>query len=140
MNPAPREEPGALLRAAAKDYLEAILELEGQTPKLRSADLACYLGVTRASVCRAVGQLRGGGFLAGEGKALRLTEQGRAAAQQARERRRFFEELLLAAGVNPAQAKADAGRMKHAVSDESYARLRAQNTGRKGGNKLHDDQ
>ena len=46
-------------------------------------------------------------------------------AQQVHEKQMFFERWLMQAGVAPACARADACRIKHAVSEESYVRLRA---------------
>ena len=86
--------------------------------------LARAMGVTRASVCRAVGSLCESGFLAMEGRLLHLTEKGKAAAMANHEKQLFFEQMLQKAGVAPEQARQDACRMKHAVSDESYLCLK----------------
>ena len=40
------------------------------------------------------------------------------------ERHCFFEEKLIAAGVSPEQAHADAARLEHAVSNESFQALK----------------
>ena len=52
-------------------------------------------------------------------RVLRLTEKGRSMAQQVHEKQMFFEHWLMQAGVAPACARADACRIKHAVSEES---------------------
>ena len=113
------------LHAAGEDYLETVLLLEQEKQMVYSVDLAKRMGVTRASVSRAVGILCDGGFLCVEGRVLRLTEKGRSMAQQVHEKQMFFERWLMQAGVAPACARADACRIKHAVSEESYVRLRA---------------
>ena len=118
------------LHAAGEDYLETVLLLEQEKQMVYSVDLAKRMGVTRASVSRAVGILCDGGFLCVEGRVLRLTEKGRSMAQQVHEKQMFFERWLMQAGVAPACARADACRIKHAVSEESYVRLRA--AGQKG--------
>ena len=114
------------LSPAGKDYLEAVLTLEQQGERVQSVDLSRLMGVTRASVSRAVGQLCEGGYLEMEGRTLKLTEPGRRAAEDAREKQRFFEQMLLNAGVGAARARLDAHRIRHAVSEESYLRLKAQ--------------
>lgn len=40
------------------------------------------------------------------------------------ERHCFFEEKLIAVGVSPEQAHADAARLEHAVSNESFHALK----------------
>ena len=112
------------LSCAGRDDLEAMLLLENSQEKVHSVDLARAMGVTRASVCRAVGSLCESGFLAMEGRLLHLTEKGKAAAMANHEKRLFFEQMLQKAGVAPEQARQDACRMKHAVSDESYLCLK----------------
>ena len=62
------------LHAAGEDYLETVLLLEQEKQMVYSVDLAKRMGVTRASVSRAVGILCDGGFLCVEGRVLRLTE------------------------------------------------------------------
>ena len=112
------------LSCAGRDYLEAMLLLENSQEKVHSVDLARAMGVTRASVFRAVGSLCESGFLAMEGRLLHLTETGKAAAMANHEKQLFFEQMLQKVGVAPEQARQDACRMKHAVSDESYLCLK----------------
>lgn len=50
-----KEKDGMELHAAGEDYLEAVLLLEQEKQMVYSADLARRMGVTRASVSRAVG-------------------------------------------------------------------------------------
>lgn len=89
------------LHAAGEDYLETVLLLEQEKQMVYSVDLAKRMGVTRASVSRAVGILCDGGFLCVEGRVLRLTEKGRSMAQQVHEKQMFFERWLMQAGVAP---------------------------------------
>lgn len=56
---------------------------------------------------------------------LHLTDAGREVAEKIYERHQFFTEQLIAAGVDPKIAEADACRMEHAISSESFARLKA---------------
>lgn len=84
------------LHAAGEDYLETVLLLEQEKQMVYSVDLAKRMGVTRASVSRAVGILCDGGFLCVEGRVLRLTEKGRNMAQQVHEKQMFFERWLMA--------------------------------------------
>ena len=56
---------------------------------------------------------------------LHLTDVGREVAEQIYEKHRFFTERLIAAGVDPETAEADACRIEHVISDESFERLKA---------------
>lgn len=114
------------LHASGEDYLETILILQKQCGMVRSVDVARYMSVSKPSVCRAVAVLRDGGFLEmAEDHFLYLTDAGREVAEKIYERHQFFTEQLIAAGVDPKIAEADACRMEHAISSESFARLKA---------------
>ena len=55
---------------------------------------------------------------------LHLTDVGREVAEKIYERHCFFTEQLIAAGVDPRTAEADACRIEHIISDESFSRLK----------------
>ena len=113
------------LRASGEDYLEAILVLQRQKGMVRSVDVARHLEVSKPSVCHAVATLRDGGFLTmDEDYSLHLTDVGREVAEKIYERHCFFTEQLIAAGVDPKTAEADACRIEHIISDESFSRLK----------------
>ena len=113
------------LHAAGEDYLEAILVLQQKQGMVRSVDVARHLEVTKPSVCHAVATLRDGGFLTmDEDYSLHLTDVGREVAEKIYERHCFFTEQLIAAGVDPKTAEADACRIEHIISDESFDRLK----------------
>lgn len=112
------------LHASGEDYLEAILVLQ-KSGRVRSIDVARHLGVTKPSVSHAVSLLRDGGFLTMDGDyTLRLTDLGQETAERIYERHCFFRDHLIAAGVDPVTADEDACRIEHAISEESFARLR----------------
>ena len=114
------------LYASGEDYLEAILVLQKQKGMVRSVDMARHMGVSKPSVCHAVATLKNGGFLTmDDGFFLHLTNIGREVAEQIYEKHRFFTERLIAAGVDPEIAEADACRIEHVISEESFRRLKA---------------
>ena len=114
------------LHASGEDYLEAILVLQKQKGMVRSVDVARHLDVSKPSVCHAVATLKNGGFLTmDDGFFLHLTNIGREVAEQIYEKHRFFTECLIAAGVDPETAEADACRIEHVISEESFRRLKA---------------
>ena len=112
--------------ASGEDYLEAILVLQKKMGMVRSVDVARHLDVSKPSVCHAVATLREGGFLTmDEDNFLHLTDAGCEVAEQVYEKHRFFTQRLIAAGVDPKTAEADACRIEHVISDESFQRLKA---------------
>ena len=114
------------LHASGEDYLEAILVLQKQNGIVRSVDVARHMDVSKPSVCHAVATLKNGGFLTmDDGFFLHLTNIGREVAEQIYEKHRFFTERLIAAGVDPETAEADACRIEHVISEESFQRLKA---------------
>ena len=95
---------------------------------VRSVDVARHLGVSKPSVCHAVAVLQERELLAMDGDHfLHLTEQGRIIAEKIYERHRFFTDRLIEAGVDPktAEAEADACRIEHVISEETFRRLKA---------------
>ena len=113
------------LYASGEDYLEAILVLKKQKGMVRSVDVARHLEVTKPSVTRATTILRKDGFLKMDREHyIYLTSAGRVTAEKIYERHQFFTNRLIAVGVEPKQAEQDACRMEHAISDESFAKLK----------------
>ena len=113
------------LHASGEDYLEAILVLHKKMGMVRSVDVARHMEVSKPSVCVAVNALKDGGFLImDENHFLHLTDIGREVAEKIYERHCFFTEQLIAAGVDPKIAEADACRIEHIISDESFSKLK----------------
>ena len=114
------------LHASGEDYLEAVLVLQKEKGMVRSVDVARHMDVSKPSVCHAVATLKNGGFLTmDDGFFLHLTNIGREVAEQIYEKHRFFTERLIAAGVDPETAEADACRIEHVISDESFQCLKS---------------
>ena len=113
------------LHASGEDYLETILVLQKKLGMVRSADVARHMEVSKPSVCHAVATLRDGGFLMmDEDHFLHLTDVGREVAERIYERHCFFTEQLIAAGVDPKTAEADACRIEHTISQDSFEKIR----------------
>ena len=108
-----------------EDYLKAILVLEKQKGSVHSVDVAQYLGFSKPSVCRAVANLVDDGYLeVSPHYLLELTGTGREIAEKTYERHCFFRDHLIAIGVDPKTAGEDACKLEHAISDESFAKLK----------------
>ena len=113
------------LHASGEDYLETILVLQKKRGMVRSVDVARHMEVSKPSVCHAVATLRDGGFLTmDEDRFLHLTDVGREVAEKIYERHCFFTEQLIAAGVDPKTAEADACRIEHTISQDSFEKIR----------------
>lgn len=112
--------------ASGEDYLEAVLVLQKEKGMVRSVDLARQMGFSKPSISHAVGVLKNGGFLTvDEDGYLHLTEDGREVAEKIYERHQFFTEQLVAVGVDRETAERDACRIEHAISEETFQKLKA---------------
>lgn len=106
-------------------YLEAILVLSEKNGFVRSIDVSEYLGYSKPSVSRAMGILRTGEYITvDKDGAITLTDSGRAIAEKIYERHRVLTQLLLRMGVREETASADACKMEHAISDESFEAIK----------------
>ena len=113
------------LTPAMEDYLEDVFMLQRQNGYVRCVDVAEQLGVKKPSVSRAVKELSKSGHLVKNANGtLSLTEQGLQLAEQIYEKHRFFTERLIAAGVDPKIAEHDACSIEHAISAESFQKLK----------------
>ena len=113
------------LYASGEDYLEAVLVLQRKQGMVRSIDLARHMGFSKPSISHAVGVLKNGGFLTVDDDGfLHLTVIGREIAEKIYERHLFFMEQLIAAGVDPKTAEADACRIEHIISQDSFEKIR----------------
>ena len=110
---------------SAENYLETIYLLSRQRSDVRSIDIAAETGFTKPSVSRAVGLLKEGGYLkVGDDGSLILTDLGREIAEKTYERHTVLLKLFVRLGVNPETAAADACKMEHIISDETFAALK----------------
>lgn len=116
-----------ILHSSGEDYLKTILILQKDNGKVRSIDVAAYMGVSKPSVSHAIKLLRKGGFLTKDNNHfLHLTDLGQETAEKLYDRYQYFAQHLACAGVNTAIAKEEACRMEHTISDESFQILKEQ--------------
>ena len=114
------------IQESGEMYLESIYVLSQQNPHVRSVDVGEYLGYSKPSVSRAVGLLKSGGYLMMDKDGfLTLTESGLQIAQKIYARHTLISQLLVRLGVSAETAAADACRIEHAISDESFAAIQA---------------
>lgn len=108
---------------SSEDYLEAILRIRSERGSCRNVDIAERLGVSKASVTKALGNLGRRGLAEVVGRDVRLTDEGGRLAEATLAKHRFFERLLAESGVDAETASAEACRMEHCLSEESFRKL-----------------
>lgn len=110
---------------SAEDYLEAVLMLQEKNGHVRSIDIANELNFSKPSVSIAMKKLRENGYIEMDGNSLiTLTAEGRAIAERIYERHRILTSLLLRLGVSEKNARTDACRIEHDLSDESWEKIK----------------
>ena len=102
-------------------YLESILQLTQKQGHVRSVDISEHMGYSKPSVSRAVGLLKNGGYiLVDKDGLITLTDSGMEIAQKIYERHTVLTRMLIRLGVSAETAAADACKMEHALSDETF--------------------
>ena len=96
-----------------EDYLEQILIQQEKNGCARSVDIATSLGVTKASVSKAMATLESNGYVEMGKRDVHLTERGLEVARQMWERHCFFVGLLEDAGVSAEVASQEGCHMEH---------------------------
>ena len=114
------------LHESAEMYLESIYVLSKNGGQVRSVDVGEYLGYSKPSVSRAVGLLKKGGYLLLDKDGhLTLTGTGLEIAQKIYDRHTLLSRVLMKLGVSEDVATADACKLEHAISDESYEAIKS---------------
>lgn len=114
------------LYESAENYLETIYILSKKQSDVRSIDVAAETGFTKPSVSRAMKNLRQSGHIHMDEKGyLTLTPLGREVAEKVYERHELFSKLLMYIGVSEQTALADACRIEHVISAETFSHIKA---------------
>lgn len=112
------------MQESGEMYLETILVLS-QRGQVRAIDISEHMGYSKPSVSRAMGLLKGDGYIqVDKDGSITLTESGHAIAQKIFERHQVLTKMLVALGVDEETAQADACRMEHAISDSSFEAIK----------------
>jgi DtxR family transcriptional regulator, manganese transport regulator len=103
-----------------EDYVELIAELIDEKGEARGNDVALRLGVANATVVKMLKKLTDRGLTTQEPyRAIMLTGDGWALAEQGRRRHDIVENFLLTLGVSAETARIDSEGIEHHVSDET---------------------
>jgi len=110
----------------AEDYVEMIADLIAETGEARAVDLAARFGVTAPTVNATIQRLaREGLVITQPYRSIFLTESGRELADRCARRHAVVRDFLIAIGVDPEIAEADAEGVEHHVSEETLSAFRA---------------
>ena len=108
-----------------EDYLETILLLQKNIGQVRSIDIANEMNFTKPSVSIAMKNLREKGYITtADTGYITLTEDGRQRAEDVLERHTILAGLLMHIGVSKETAMADACKIEHDLSEESFEAIK----------------
>ncbi len=114
------------LHESAENYLETILILKNRNGNVRSIDIANELSFSKPSISNAVKSLRENGYVsvADDGN-ITLTDAGLEIAEKIYERHLLLTQFLIELGVDEKTAAADACKIEHDISAESFEKLKS---------------
>jgi len=110
---------------SAEDYLEMILILREQKGMVRSIDIARRMDFTKASVSVAMKRFRENGYVEMDGDGyITLLPPGEEIAQRIYGRHKLLTRFLLGLGVSEEHAAADACKIEHDLSEETFEKIK----------------
>ena len=114
------------MQESGENYLETILILKQEKGYVRSIDIAMKLDFSKPSVSRAMSLLRENGYITMDPKEgwIELTDSGREIAERIYERHQVISQWLMDLGVAEETATADACRIEHVISPETFDRIK----------------
>ncbi len=113
------------IQESAENYLESILKLKETMPRVRAIDIANELNFSKPSISIAMKNLKENGYITiAENGSIELTEKGFEIASKTYEKEKIITKLLVSYGVSLEQAKIDACRIEHVLSDESFEAIK----------------
>ncbi len=120
------------IHESAEDYLEAILKLQEDHGMVRSIDIVHELGFSKPSVSIAMRNLRENGYIQMDDDGyITLLPPGEEIAQRIYDRHKLLTQVFIQLGVSPETAAADACKVEHDLSDETFEKIKAHAAGGK---------
>lgn len=114
-----------ILHESEENYLEAIYLLYQVKGYVRSIDIAAYLHFSKPSISRGIKNLKEKELiLVDENGMISLTSKGKKKAACIYERHKVLSDILISFGVDKEQAIADACRIEHVISQESFDKIK----------------
>ena len=113
---------------SAEDYLERILILKEKQGKVISLDIANSMNYSKASVSRAMKNLRENGYISVNSQGeIDLTPKGADIANRIYERHQMISKVLMMIGVSEEVALRDACKIEHDLSEETFEAIKKHN-------------
>ena len=107
-------------------YLETILILREEKTSVRAIDISNRMGFSRASVSRAIQNLKNKGYIdVLENDAIILLKKGEEYANNIYEKHRLLTEFLEKIGVKDKVAEEDACKIEHVISEETVQAIKS---------------
>ena len=116
---------------SAENYLEAILSLRQEHGQVRSIDIANHLHFSKPSVSVAMKKLRESGYIEVDKEGyISLLPAGEEIARRIYERHKLLTQFFIHLGVSPDVAAADACKIEHDLSEETFQKIKEHALGR----------
>ena len=113
------------LKESGEMYLETIYVLSKKNPFVRAIDVGEYMGYSKPSVSRAMGLLKEGGYVTSDKEGhLKLTDLGIEVAEKTYDRHTTLSAYFESLGVSKEVATADACKIEHVISDETFEAIK----------------
>lgn len=110
---------------SAENYLEAILSLHERHGLVRSIDIANELHFSKPSVSVAMKKLRESGYIEMDKDGfISLLPSGEEIARRIYERHKLLTQFFIRLGVDPEVAAADACKVEHDLSEETFQKMK----------------
>ena len=109
------------MKESGENYLESIYVLSQRQKEVRATDICAYFGYSRPTVSVALKHFKEQGYVeVDESNHITLTEAGLAIAEKIYERHVVITRMLVHLGVSEEVAAADACKIEHDLSDETF--------------------
>ena len=116
---------------SAENYLETILSLHETQGLVRSIDIANHLHFFILSVSVAMKKLRESGYIEVDKEGyISLLPAGEEIARRIYERHKLLTQFFIYLGVSPDVAAADACKIEHDLSEETFQKIKEHALGR----------
>ena len=120
-----RKEKCMRIYESAEDYLEMILRLQEKHGSVRSIDIANEMNFSKPSVSIAMKKLRESGYVEMDKDGfISLLPPGLRVAREIYERHRLLTAFFIRLGVSPEVAAADACKIEHDISEETFQKMK----------------
>ena len=113
------------MQESGEMYLETILVLSKERKVVRSIDICEYMGFSKPSVSRAMSKLREDHYIEMDrDNYITLTPEGLKIASKIYERHTYLSRFFKSIGVSNETASADACKIEHDISDETFEAIK----------------